>query len=234
MDTYTQLERQMVTYSELLMVPVIPKSETMVRLTTRDIANGYLKQMKAQENTLGPGIIVRRAVRAKLKRAQQRLTKTNPDLELYVAFGYRTLEFQEQRFKEQLCSVIQSDWNSDPVTLYETAHRRVAVPTVAGHPTGGAVDIYIRNRTNSQPLHFGSEMYDYSTKRCYTFSPDLTANERVNRLLLRSVLMQEGFAPFDGEWWHFSYGDREWAYYYKQPFALYTQISCQEVLEKLR
>jgi D-alanyl-D-alanine dipeptidase len=33
-----------------------------------------------------------------------------------------------------------------------------------------------------------------------------------------------GFAPFDGEWWHFSYGDREWAYFYKKKNALYGQI----------
>jgi D-alanyl-D-alanine dipeptidase len=44
-------------------------------------------------------------------------------------------------------------------------------------------------------------------------------------MLLRSVMLQAGFAPFDGEWWHFSYGDREWAYYYKKKYALYSQVS---------
>jgi D-alanyl-D-alanine dipeptidase len=33
-----------------------------------------------------------------------------------------------------------------------------------------------------------------------------------------------GFAPFDGEWWHFSYGDKEWAAYYNKPNAVYEQI----------
>ncbi|QQR69366.1 MAG: hypothetical protein IPI58_01405 [Alphaproteobacteria bacterium] len=34
-----------------------------------------------------------------------------------------------------------------------------------------------------------------------------------------------GFAPFDGEWWHFSYGDREWAKYYGRSHAIYSQIA---------
>jgi D-alanyl-D-alanine dipeptidase len=39
--------------------------------------------------------------------------------------------------------------------------------------------------------------------------------------------MRQGLAPFDGEWWHFSYGDREWAKYYEEEAAaIYDQTYC--------
>ena len=51
-------------------------------------------------------------------------------------------------------------------------------------------------------------------------------------MLLRKIMMQVGFAPYDAEWWHFSYGDREWAFYCKKPYALYDQIT-KEKIQKL-
>ncbi|MDR3125675.1 MAG: hypothetical protein LBU20_01195 [Candidatus Nomurabacteria bacterium] len=34
------------------------------------------------------------------------------------------------------------------------------------------------------------------------------------RFSILKPMMSQGFAPYDGEWWHFSYGDREWAAWY--------------------
>jgi D-alanyl-D-alanine dipeptidase len=58
----------------------------------------------------------------------------------------------------------------------------------------------------------------------YTFSPFVSKQAQINRQLLRKVMLEVGFAPFDGEWWHFSYGDKEWAKYYSQSYAIYEQI----------
>ncbi len=55
----------------------------------------------------------------------------------------------------------------------------------------------------------------------FTLSPFVTAEQWQNRQILRICMTSAGYAPFDGEWWHFSYGDREWAAYYRQPHSLY-------------
>ena len=34
---------------------------------------------------------------------------------------------------------------------------------------------------------------------------------RKNRRLLYHVMSAAGFVNYDGEWWHYSYGDRQWA-----------------------
>jgi len=41
---------------------------------------------------------------------------------------------------------------------------------------------------------------------------------------LREAMVRAGFAPFNGEWWHFSYGDPEWAALWGEPAALYKQL----------
>lgn len=43
------------------------------------------------------------------------------------------------------------------------------------------------------------------------------------RSLLHDLMVAEDFAPFYGEWWHFSYGDREWAAFYNVEKAMYAQ-----------
>lgn len=36
--------------------------------------------------------------------------------------------------------------------------------------------------------------------------------------------LEENFAPYYGEWCHFSYGDREWAAFYGQAKTLYAPL----------
>lgn len=52
-------------------------------------------------------------------------------------------------------------------------------------------------------------------------------------MLLRDCMLRVGFAPFDGEYWHFSYGDREWAFLTGAPASLYNQKTLQQAKEML-
>jgi len=62
--------------------------------------------------------------------------------------------------------------------------------------------------------------------------PRISKDAWHNRQILRLWMMTAGFVPYDGEWWHFSYGDREWAKYYGMPNAIYNQIAFQPVVRK--
>ena len=106
--------------------------------------------------------------------------------------------------------------------LRSKTHLLTASPDIAGHPTGGAIDITIA--FDGKDADMGSGIADFTSDKIETYTEGLSDEQRANRALLRDVLMGAGFAPFDGEWWHFSYGDREWAAYYHQPNALYDQI----------
>lgn len=167
--------------------------------------------------------MIKKGAYEKLIRAQKKLQRKNPSLSLFITYGYRSLAVQIKMFLKIL-KQLSSTFFTNPVELYEEAHRYVAVPTVAGHPTGGAVDVIIIDLNKKKSLNFGSKQYDFSNKDSYVFAPNISSKGKKNRMLLRSVMLRAGFAPFDGEWWHFSYGDREWAFYYKKKNAIYNQV----------
>jgi D-alanyl-D-alanine dipeptidase len=57
-----------------------------------------------------------------------------------------------------------------------------------------------------------------------TFGDDITAEQMSNRMLLYQVMTEAGFMPFFAEYWHFMYGDREWAYFSGLKTSLYGSI----------
>lgn len=73
-------------------------------------------------------------------------------------------------------------------------------------------------------IDFGSKLYDFVSTKSYVFCPNISRLGKSNRMLLRKCMTRAGFAPYDAEWWHFSFGDREWAFYYKKSYALYNQL----------
>ena len=48
-----------------------------------------------------------------------------------------------------------------------------------------------------------------------------TLEAQKNRKIMSEVLTKVGFVNYPTEYWHWSYGDRYWAYHKQQPFALY-------------
>ena len=228
-DSYFEkLESRMVKYRDLLSIAVKDNHEYFVYLDSKTIPNKYAKGMDDVKKIFGPRILVRKSVYVRIKNAQNNLKKINKNYSLLVTYGYRSLERQTDRFLWQLGEK-SNMFFEDPVELYEAVHRNVAVPAVAGHPTGGAIDIVIIDLSTNDVLDFGSSQYDYSTKNTYVFTNQISEKQKANRMLLRKILLEVGFAPFDGEWWHFSYGDKEWAFYYKRQNAIYGQISSDKV-----
>lgn len=214
---YQSLESKMLRYADLVDVPVKPVQEELVPikigrgLSTKPIND----EMRPYTGDL---IFVRKTVLKKLDQAAKLLTKDNPELQLQVVCGYRALNVQQKlflKYKAELEPRLSGE------ALLEATHRLIAVPEIAGHPTGGAVDIQIVKA--GQPIVMGTEVWEF-VKDSFTYSPFVSQEAQVNRQLLRDVMIEVGFAPFDGEWWHFSYGDKEWAKYYKKFYAIYNQL----------
>jgi len=220
------LEESMVKYTDLIEIETRENKEPFVSLSSMSIDNGYTGLSNGMEKLLGQNIYVRKSIAKMLVEAQKKLQEDFPTLFLYVTYGYRSLEVQTKLFLKELSS---QKYFANPIDLYEETHRYVAVPSVAGHTTGGAIDVVLKDLNTNKIIDFGTKQYDFSNKKCYVFSPSISKKARENRMLLRNILMSVGFAPFDGEWWHFSYGDREWAYYYKKRKAIYSQIGYKDL-----
>lgn len=107
----------------------------------------------------------------------------------------------------------------------ELLTRKQAAYPVKGapHNTGGAIDSIIID-PNGNPLDMGSEFGGVG-KIAHTRYSGLTREQKENRQMLYWVMINAGFVntnPF--EWWHYSYGDRAWAAYSGNEFAMYDGI----------
>ncbi|HUC90085.1 MAG TPA: M15 family metallopeptidase [Patescibacteria group bacterium] len=217
-DVYRLLEEKMLSYTDYAKIPVRPNDEPLVpvpsslNLTARQLDRRMLPYT-------GEQIYVRQGVLTRLQKAAKLLAKQDNNLQLEVVYGYRALEIQKQLF-EKYKAELQDTYSGKE--LLATVHRLVAVPEVAGHPAGAAVDIQILK--DGKPLDFGTKIWEFAADTL-TFSPFINKEAWANRQLLRNVMLSSGFASFDGEWWHFSHGDKEWARYYGGRCAMYGQTN---------
>lgn len=215
-QVYQALEDKMLKYADLVNVPVKPRAEEFVKIIdTNYLIATPVEDMRAYT---GEDVFVRKTVLNKLESAGKLLRSISPNLRLEVMYGYRALSVQTKlfnKYKNELANKYSGE------ALLEATHRLVALPSISGHPTGGAVDIRINK--NGVSLDFGTDVWEF-VKDTFVFSPYISATAKQNRLMLRELMMDAGLAPFDGEWWHFSYGDKEWAKYYAKPAAIYEQI----------
>lgn len=172
---------------------------------------------------LGDQFVLRCGVIERLKYAANVLAHRQPGARLRLAYGYRHPEVQTAYFLKRKEEMRTRFPELSETELIAQTHLLTASPDVAGHPTGGAIDVTIEAATGE--LDMGTRIADFQDiERIQTFYEGLTFEQQQNRQLLRDVLLEQEFAPFDGEWWHFSFGDREWAAYYKKSFAIYDQI----------
>lgn len=221
-DCYAALERHFLTYRELATVPVQDNDEPLIAIGDEFSGKTLVIDSTMKVHT-GDKIFVRSRVVAMLEMAQHALREIAPGCDLEVVSGYRHLDVQRQQFQEQIQHVLRKTPSLSGEELKEAAHRFCAVPEVAGHPTGGAVDVRIL-QSNGEALSMGTDLGE-DAMDTYVFSPFIDREHWRNRQNLRFCMLRAGFAPFDGEWWHFSFGDREWARYFNKDKAIYNQLS---------
>lgn len=173
-------------------------------------------------------IIVRKTVAKML--AEVNLKLRGKGLGLNVAYGLRLLEIQKKYFSERYSAVKKENPDLNESELREKTHAMSASPDVAGHPSGGAVDLTLYKLENGENLDMGGGIADFSDKRIKTFSEGLSEEQKINRKLLHDAMVEVGFCPFYGEWWHFCYGDREWAFFYDKKNAIYNQVDIEDVV----
>jgi len=96
------------------------------------------------------------------------------------------------------------------------------------HLTGAAVDLTLS--WHGAPLSLGTP-YDEFSERAHLDALDGVpddhpdALDRDLRRLLHRTMTAGGFAPYDQEWWHYSWGDDAWATWSGEPAALYGATS---------
>ncbi|RKR90657.1 D-alanyl-D-alanine dipeptidase [Micromonospora pisi] len=134
-------------------------------------------------------------------------------LRLLIVEGYRPLDLQTTYFEDYKDELRMKypDW--EPARVHVEASKYVSPPDVAPHSTGGTVDLTLCT-VDGVELDMGTAVNDSpvaSANACFTGSPDISAQARVNRDILSAALSAAGMVNYPTEWWHWSFGDRYWA-----------------------
>lgn len=95
------------------------------------------------------------------------------------------------------------------------------------HSTGGAIDIYlidIHGKIIDMGLPVSQWMKDEDGSLSKTHSSKISQEAQHFRKIMSDVLQEAGFVNYAGEYWHWSYGDRYWAFFKDQQAALYGSV----------
>lgn len=176
---------------------------------------------------------LRKTVYEKLCLAQKQLP-SNWRFRIYE--GLRSLNVQNILFNEQYNNLKLKHPNKSEEELFEEASLLISpthffngVPNVPPHSTGGAVDLEVTDQ-NGNLIDFGmaiKDWYKVDPTICKTDALNISDEAIQNRKILLEVLYKQGFVNYPNEWWHFSYGDRLWAFLTDQKESIYGGISIE-------
>lgn len=172
----------------------------------------------------GEIMYVRKELLGLISLAYMYLQEYLPYATFLIRYAYRHPDVQRLYYERRYQALRQEFPGMSEAELTELTHTQVAFPEVAGHPTGGAIDLTIQD-VDGWELDMGTGIADYSDlEKCFTYSTRITRVQARNRYILKEVMLRAGFINFEGEWWHFSYGDREWAFLSGKSCSLFSPI----------
>ncbi len=73
----------------------------------------------------------------------------------------------------------------------------------SGHSRGSTVDLTIIDLASKVELDMGSA-FDFFGKISHINAPNITPQQRANRMLLNVLMLKNGFKAYSEEWWHFT------------------------------
>lgn len=151
---------------------------------------------------LAPRIITTRQVAEALRQVQERLEEFGLGLKVFDAYRPQRAVDHFVRWAEDL------EDTRNKATYYPDVPKSELfaqdyIASRSGHSRGSAVDLTINTLDGGDELDMGSG-FDFFGPVSWPDSREVNAQQRANRLLLRTLMLEQGFNPYPREWWHFS------------------------------
>lgn len=212
----------------VIAVPVVDNNEPMVNLTNQaELAYGPSPEVPNNTDYTK----MRKTVYDMVIAAQKKLPK---GLRFCIYESYRSLALQKMLFDNRYnkLKALYPEWTPEylfnqttvlvsPVVNLDGSHN------VPPHSTGGAIDIYLVDE-NNHPVEMGIHPADWIDDKdgsvSATQSTHISAEAKQNRKIMSDALRSVGFVNYPTEYWHWSYGDRYWAYQSHHDHAIYGSI----------
>lgn len=213
----------------VLAIPIHENNEPFVDLT-QQTAIHFGPSPEIPNNT--NYTYLRKTVYEKLIKAQQHLP-TGMRFCLYE--GYRSIELQKMLFEQHYKTILNChpDWDSEMLfnettKLVSPIINQDGSINIPPHSTGSAIDVYLideQGDSYDMGIHPKDWMQDKDAILSLTDSQAISPTAKMNRAIMSQVLSQIGFVNYPTEYWHWSFGDRYWAYIMQKSYAIYGSAS---------
>lgn len=198
-------------------MPVKDSKEPFVEVSKKYPRLFYDRTRKNVYKYSEPALFLRRGVAERLLIAQNYLPK---GIILKIKEGHRPLKVQKIIYDEHLAHLRIKYPGKSEKFYKDKAVEWVAPPgNIPPHSTGGAVDLTLMT-TKGKELDMGQRVNDGGSASS-TFAKNITSLAKKNRKILIKTMERAGFVNYPHEWWHWSYGDRYWAFISKSNHAIY-------------
>ena len=157
------MKNTILTYDDIKKIKGGNSNEKLVNVNTYDDSIEAQYEKFDMVAYAGFEILVRETVARKLAVVNKRL-HAKYNLTLKVVYGYRSLEVQTNYFNRKQMELNSVNPKLPPGELVALTHNFVAVPEVAGHVTGGAIDLTLV-KSNGKACDMGCLLYTSPSPR---------------------------------------------------------------------
>lgn len=153
------------------------------------------------------------------KKLVKMLTFLPKDIGIAYFEGFRPLWKQKEYFDKKFKEILAGVKNKELAYQETTKHVSPFIDNIPTHATGAAIDITLFQRKDNEHFLINMGMFDTiygNNPEQETFSENTTEQQRKNRLVLLNAAARSDLVNYGFEWWHYSYGDKVWAYVKKK------------------
>lgn len=190
-----------------------------------EVADDFEGRMYADYRKEHPdydGIYVRSGLLERLNKAADALPE---HYKLVVRAGHRPIAVQKRLLRDVMQDYKDDHPGASGDEALKHARMYVSDPDIKlpPHCCGAAVDVDLLNAQTGKMVDFGSPV-NLDDDISHLHTDKITNTQQQNRMMLLRAMLGAGFASYYAEWWHYSYGDEIWAWFYGKNACLYDLL----------
>jgi D-alanyl-D-alanine dipeptidase len=170
--------------------------------------------------------LVRKSIYLRLKvmvNALDLITEKKQKISILVFEGLRDSETQKALFESCVNELKEKFQDLSIHEVRKLAENYVSPQSI--HSTGACVDIRLFDEDKKEFLDMGKFGLIWGlNEQAHMFCAGLTEKQKENRHLLLTAASIAGLMNYPYEWWHFSYGDKYYAYCTEEEYAFFKSV----------